>query len=30
MLPTEGLRAGLYLVVVQNGNERVVRKLQLH
>ncbi len=30
MLPTAGLRAGLYLVVVQNGNERVVRKLQLH
>lgn len=30
MLPTTGLSAGMYLVVVQNGNDRIVRKLQLH
>lgn len=29
VLPTAGLGAGIYLIVVQNGSERIVRKLQL-
>lgn len=30
ILPTMGLSPGMYLVVVQNGAERIVRKLQLN